>query len=153
MSSGFKEYFKNEKRSKTIGFIGNFFSTIFKTLFGKRIWYFLIFWGCLGLTLTMFYKTLMFENKFSLVCNKIISIRIDSTNGYQGYLTIENNKIITNVNLFKKDYKNYEDLLKTNPATEYCEDVMNNEFMFYILLNVIVGIITLVYLIKLSNLD
>ena len=152
MTSGFKEHFKSEKRIKTIAFISNFFSKIFGYVFSKKTFFFIMFWGCLGLTLALFYHTLMFDNKFPIICGKIIMMEERQVNGNYGFITIQNSDIIDDFGVSEKEYKKYEELYNKNINTEYCDTYINNGFIFMIILTVISAIITLVYLIKLAEL-
>lgn len=140
--SGFGEFFKNEKRKNTIGF--------FRDFFNKESWYFILFWLFLASSIYGLYKILTFENKFIVECGKIIKTEKEVKQNNNGLLThhlfVENNKNqINDIVVDVSTYDKYEKLLKSEKDIIYCYSFINNIFVFYIILTVLIFIIAIVF--------
>ncbi len=143
--SGFEEFFRNEKRIKTINFLKN----VFGSIFSKKAWYFIAFWVFLFITFYTFYKTLTFKNKFPVECGKIINFEIltDINGKNVHHFFVETPNGIEDKVVIESIYNKYLALQKTNPESKYCESYTDNLYVFEIFLIFLFSIITIVYLV------
>lgn len=147
MSGGFKKFMENEKREKTFQFISNIFS--------NSLWGSIKFWGFLSLTLFSLYKTVTYENKFPVNCGvienmEIVDCECNGENSLRYHLFVNVNNKIEDLTIPKNIYDKYSKLYESDKNVKYCDSDTDNGFIFLICITVLLGIITLVYLINLE---
>ena len=140
--SSFKEFFKTERSNTRINMFNNITSSI--GVFIKHI----IVWMCIFGTSYSLYKTITLEDSSIIQGCKIIEIN-DYEHKSSEIIYIFNGKLKID-DIGSIDYEHYNPRFKNNKNTLYYIKSYSNEFVYMIILNILLTIFT-IYLIILIN--
>lgn len=144
MSSEFEKMVNQKSTEMKLQFL--------KEIFNKDNFNSLLKWVFIASTLFMLYKTLTYKQKSTTVCDKIYKLQTEvSQNGNNitsYYVLIKDSKtnIIYTDEISSTDYINISTEYSKNPNYIYCLTEYNDEFIYYIILNVFLGILSIYYL-------
>lgn len=140
--SSFKEFFKTERSNTRINMFNNITSSI-----GRFIIH-IIVWVCIFTTAYSLYKTITLEDSSIIQGCKIIEIN-DYEHKSSEIIYIFNGKLKID-DIGSTEYEHYNPRFKNNKNTLYYIKSYSNEFVYMIILNILLTIFT-IYLIILIN--